>query len=148
MSDFILPVKSTVDKIAIDLATTMGVDHLDLDDMVNFAEKMEGPNDLLVWEMVNMREVPRDPLWELDFAIGAKTVHDSGNYDIADFINTISQTLFKEASFDVYDYSGTAAPTQKLGNIYITNVNLDPQEFDRQAGVRVITVRGKAMRFV
>ena len=146
MTDFYVEVKSTIDKLAVDIATALGIDFVELDDTVNVDEKLASPDDLIVYQMVGMDEAPRDPLWNLTFQIGGKTTSDSANYDLADIIGAVRGTVNKGESIDVYDYSGIATPTVKEGYIYFSEVSVDPQAFEGASGIRMLAVSASVVR--
>lgn len=147
MSDFYLHVKSTLDKVVVDIAGSLGIGFVELDDTVNVEEALSSPADLVVYQMIGMSEAPMDPLWNVTMAIGAKTTTDAANYDLAAIISTIKDTFKKGRTFWVRDYSGTTAPVDNTGYWYITDVQVDPQMFDGASGIRMLNVRASAVRY-
>ena len=146
MSDFYTSVKSTIDKLAVDIANDLEIQFVELDDTVNIEEAMESNSDMVVYQMVGMQEDPSDPLWALHFSVGAKTVTDAANYDLADIISGINRTLKKGETFQVADYGQVIAPSTYDGYFYVTDIQVDPQMFDGMTGLRMLNVQARAVR--
>lgn len=147
MSDFYLSVKSTVDKIAVDIANGLGIEFVELDDTVNVEQMLSSPRDLVVYQLVGMDPNPQEPLWSVNFAIGAKTTTDAANYDLAAILAAIKSVVSKGKSFDVRDYSGAQAPTISDGYFYVVDARVDPQMFDGASGIRMLSVRAAGVHF-
>jgi hypothetical protein len=148
VSDFYLAVKSTIDRIAVDLATALSIGFVELDDTVNVERLLSSPADLVVYQMVGMDEAPKAPLYMVTFSIGAKTTTDPANYDLAEIVSAVKAVVNKGASFQVKDYSsGTAPPTEVVGSLLITSTGVDPQMFDGASGIRMLSVRAAAMDY-
>ena len=146
---FYLSVKSSIDRVAFDIGTLLGVSKVvELDDTVNIDEALASPESMVVYQLLSLDEEPLDPLWSVNFDIGVKTVSDAANYDMADLMGKVHQVLFKDHSFYVKDYSGVDAPTEVEGYIYVTDMTVDPQAFDGAAGIRMWSVQGRAVRSV
>ena len=152
MADFYLGVKSTLDKIAVDLATSLGIGFVELDDTVNVEQRLTSTDDLVVYQLIGMDEAPTDPLWVINFAIGAKTTTDSANYDLASVLSAIKLVVKKGQSFVVKDYSGAAEdmdsfPPEEQGYFYITNTAVDPQMFEGASGIRMLNVQAAGVSY-
>jgi hypothetical protein len=147
VANFYLDVKSTIDKIAVSLATVLKVGFVELDDTVNVAEKLATAEPMIVYQMIALEENPRDPLYELTFAIGAKTTSDPANYDLATLVSAIKDVLKEDESWDIGDYSGTEDPSAMTGYFYVSSVQVNPQMFDGMAGIRMLDVRAQAVRY-
>lgn len=147
MSDFYLSVKSTLDRLAVDVANSLGISFVELDDTVNVESKLSSPDDLVVYQLIGMDEDPQDPLWSINFAVGAKTVTDPANYDLAAILSAIKQVFKKGETFQVLDYSGTVAPTQSRGYIHITATAVDPQMFEGASGLRMLRVSAAGVNY-
>lgn len=144
---FLVAVKSTIDKMVNDmaLAEVPAVSYADLDNVVNTAALFESDDDALVWEMLNMDARPQDPLYLLSFNVGARTVNDPANYDMMKLVGKVKAAFAEKNDIPVFDYSGaTVGP--KLGFLYIVDVGINPQEFDKVSGVRLATVVARAAR--
>ncbi len=149
MADFTLAIKSTIDKAGTDLAASLGVaKFVDLDDPVNMAEAMASTDDVIVWRFVTLDEDPIDPLYSIIFAIGAKTSIDPSSYDLLSFVSKTKKTFAVSEGMDIYDWSGAAVPTEKLGVISFIESGVDTQMFDKESGVRMVTVAGRVQRFI
>lgn len=146
MSDFYLSVKSTIDRLAFDIGADLSVGVVELDDTVNVDEALASPDDLIIYHLVSMDENPFDPLWAVAFEIGAKTVSDAANYDMARLISGVRDRVYKGGYIEVKDYSNVAPPTSNEGYIYFSDMNVDPQAFEGASGLRLWTVLGRAVR--
>jgi hypothetical protein len=146
VADFYEIVKSTVDKIAVDIAESLNIAFVEMDDTVNIDEMLASPDDMIVYQMVGMEEEPIDPLWSLHIQIGGKTTTDKANYDLAAIIGGIRQVVKKGDYVDVMDYSEAAAPTVKEGYIHFTEVAVDPQAFDGASGIRMLNINARTVR--
>lgn len=148
MTNFILPLKSTIDKICVDMATmidpTMG--HANLDDSAVAAEMLASDQQVLVWQIATAEPYPVNPMYSVMFGVGAKTTVDPGNYDMMTIIDAVSGYIYPGEVFDIMDYSGALQPTEVVGKLFITASAMDPQQFDRESGVRMMTIIGKALR--
>lgn len=148
MADFYVSVKSTIDRLAVDIASSLSIGFVELDDTVNVDEALGSPNDLIVYQMVDMREDHSDPLWSLEFQVGGKTTLDAANYDLAEIVSGIRGFISKGGYVHVMDYSQVAPPTQVEGDIIFIDVSVDPQAFDGASGIRMLTVQSKAIRYL
>ena len=146
MNDFYTKVKSTIDRLAVDIANDLGIGFVEMDDTVNVDEMLASDQDLIVYQMVTMVENPIDPMWDMSFNIGAKTTTDAANYDLAGIVSKITDYVAKNSFINVMDYSGIQAPTDKEGYIHFVDVAIDPQAFDGASGVRMFSVQSKAVR--
>jgi len=147
VSDFYLSVKSTLDRIAVDIANGLGIGFVELDDTVNVEQRLASPADLVVYQMIGMDEAPCAPLYRLTFAIGGKTTTDPANYDLAEIMSAVKTRIHRGASFDVKDYSKSAPPSVAEGNLYITETGVAPQMFDGASGIRMLSVSAAAMSY-
>ena len=147
MSQFYLSIKSTIDKVATDLAHNLGIGFVELDDTSMVDSMLGSPDSLIVYQMVGLQPDPIDPLYRLSFAVGAKTTSDPANYDLATLIAAITDVIAEGEQFDVMNYSGASQPTVKEGFFLISNAQVDPQMFDGLAGIRMLSVQAQAQRF-
>ncbi len=146
--EFIMHVKSSLDRFANDLvASSSADDGVNLDDVVNINELMESENNTILWQLVSVEEDPKDPLYVVQFSIGAKTSGDSANYDLIAFQTKVNDVFHKDAIFDLYDYS-QGAQVNKKGSMTITRSAMTPQEYDNQSGIRMQTFTAKAFRMI
>jgi hypothetical protein len=142
MSDFISYVKSTIDKSGVTIAEGFGGDtkFVDLDDTVNAAEVMAGAEAAIVWTMLSLEESPIAPLYTLNFGIGAKTTLDPGNYAMTDLLDAVGAVMKKGATIPIRDYSVGGDGTTSQGTMTVTDISVDPQLFDKQSGLRLLSV--------
>ena len=150
MVEFVTIVKSTIDKAGVDIAQAygQGVKFVDLDDMVNTQAMLSSEDSAVVWQMLTLDEDPVDPLWMIRFGIGAKTTADPGNYGLAELLDAIRTRITKRGKMDLYDYSPGGDGVTKQGDMYFVDVSVDPQLYDKQSGIRLISVTAKAVRSV
>lgn len=142
---FPLALKSTLDKIIKDLADAHNYDFIDLDGAYLMADVMESQASALAWNLTQLIEYPRAPLWQVEFEAGGKTSNDPSQYVSMEIASLVQTKFFVGASFPIMDYSGSAAPTQKLGELFVTSVGVSPAQFDRVAGLRLIRILAAAM---
>lgn len=143
-----MSLKSTIDKIGSDIATAIDpdLDFVNIDDPVNTEQILASDEDALIWQILHMGEEPRDPMYSVEFGIGAKTSADAGNYDMMGILDAIGDHLYEGAEFPVKDYSGATASAQN-GYLYISGVVVDPQQFDRVSGIRFMSVSARALSY-
>ena len=142
MPEFISYVKSTIDKAGVDIAQTFGggTKFVDLDDVVNTASLLASTDSAIVWTMLRMDDAPMAPLYSLNFGIGAKTSVDPGNYNLTDLVSAVSNVMAKGKTIPVKDYSPGGDGVTQRGTMTITDVSVDPQLFDKESGIRLISI--------
>lgn len=147
MSDFTLSFKSTIDKMGYDLAQSLvpSLDFIDLDDTLVSAELFKSNKNALVWEFLTLDEFPTDPLYTFSFRIGARTVKDVANYGVLKMVDDVKTVFQARSNTDIKNYSGDVAGPV-VGTMYISNIGVDPQQFDKESGMRMIIVSGRAIR--
>jgi hypothetical protein len=149
MSEFIKPMKSTIDQLGVAIgANYMAGDIavIDLTDNVNVEELLASPDPAIVWELGTMNPAPREPMWDVSFVIGAKTAKDPARYEQMSLIEAVNAAVKQGSDIQVRDYSGETAGAI-VGYLHITWVGLDPAQGDRFSGVRLVSVRGKAVSY-
>lgn len=144
---FELYVKSTIDRMAYDISVELGVTKLaDLDDTVNLASILANDEPAIVWQLITLDPSPRDPLYQVQFGIGAKTTADPANYKMMSLVAAMQHNFEVGSRIVIKDYSTTTPPTTDKGYLTVTEAPLSPQEFDNESGLRMYTVTGRAMR--
>lgn len=147
MDDFLLYVKSTIDKFGSDLAVALNVSKkVDLDDIVNTKELLASDDTAIVWEVTMLNDAPIDPLYDLVFSMGVKVTGDPSNYNMMKLLSSVQNLFPQGGNLLIFDYSGDVAGTVQQGDMTIADVRVDPQQFDRVSGIRLITVRAKVVR--
>lgn len=147
MTDFVTAIKSTIDRYGVAVAEAYGdLLFLDLDDSYNVSQVLETDEPAVVWQLMYLDEDPVDPMFKLAFVIGAKTVNDPGNYALLRIVDSFRQVFVQNDSIDIYDYSGEDAPTEKLGYMYFTGIDVEAHIADQQAGYRLATVTARVVR--
>ena len=147
MSEFVSYVKSTIDRAGVDIANAFGgnTKFVDLDDTVNAAGVMAGTDSAIVWTMLGLDDAPRPPLYALHFGIGAKTTLDPGNYNLTDLVSAVSDVMEKGTTIAIRDYTPGGDGVTQRGTMTITDVAVDPQLFDKESGIRLISVTARAV---
>ena len=146
-SEFILAVKSTIDKLGYDLgqAESPAITFVDLEDTINTTALFKTNDTAYVWDMAVLAPSPRDPLYSVAFSVGARTVNDSANFTSLALVGKVKSAFSIGESIEVRLYSGpTAGPV--MGSIYMTSAIIMPHNFDKVAGIRMVSVQGKAVR--
>lgn len=147
MDNFLLHVKSTIDYYGSTLATALGVTKkVDLDDIVKTKELLSSDETAVVWEVSSLRDNPIDPLYDMIFSMGVKINNDPSNYNMMTLLSEVKALFPVGDTFVIRDYSTVSAPTVQQGTFTVSNVRVDPQQFDRVSGIRLITVHTKAVR--
>ena len=144
MSSFYTSLRSTVGKLSLDIAVGMGLPSYEIDDVTAVSEALASDEPAVLWQVVSIAENPRDPLWVMNFLIGAKTNSDVGNTTLTDIVDGVLGQLSVSESVLVADYSTPGAVTE--GSMTVTNSVVDPQEYERQAGVRMVSISVVANR--
>ena len=147
MSEFYAYVKSTIDKVGVDIATAFGggTKFVDLDDQVNVAGVMSGTESAIVWTLLSLDDAPVAPLYALHFGIGAKTTMDAGNYAMSDLLSAVSDVMAKGKTLPIKDYTPGGDGATQVGTMTITDVSVDPQLFDKESGIRLISVSARVV---
>jgi hypothetical protein len=147
VTDFVTAIKSTIDRYGVAVAEAYGdLLFLDLDDSYNVSQVLETDDPAVVWQLMYLDEDPIDPMFKLAFVIGAKTVNDPGNYSLLRIVDSFRQVFVQHDSIDIYDYSGEDDPTEKLGYMYFTGIDVEAHIADQQAGYRLATVTARVVR--
>ena len=144
---FDLAFKSTVDKMAFDVATSNSLKLIDMDDVTAIEDLLGSNKNAFVWEFLTFDDAPKDPLYAFAFRIGARTTNDAANYNILSLLGSIKAAFTIGTTYEVIDYSGVAAGPSE-GYMIVTGVQVEPQEFDKQSGIRTATISGRAARRV
>ena len=144
IEDFTLAFKSTIDKMANDVAIANSLKLVDLSDVTAVKDLLSSSKNAFVWEFLTFDEQPRDPLYAFTFRAGARTTNDAANYDILNLLGSIKKEFSVGNQYGIYDYSG-AVVGPKTGFMHITSVMVEPQDYDRQFGIRTATIVGRAV---
>lgn len=147
-SDFPLAIKSTLDFYANQLAQSLSLPFIDLGADSFDSEITESDQPAICWEFSIVDESPRDPLWQVNFDIGAMTFQDPAQYISLGIVGKLSETFRVGNRFMIKDYHGVSAPVDGLGILTVTNVMGTPQHSDKLVGFRFVSVSAKAVRFI
>jgi hypothetical protein len=145
-SKFPLAVKSTIDYVAMQIATPLNLAVVDMDAAGLFAELLESDDTAIVWAIGSLAEAPMDPLWYVDFDIGVKTSLDPAQYKSLDVLSSLTDTFKVGKIVEVRDYSGDVAGTAIEGRLFVSSVTASPSQPDRLSGIRLINVQCRVMR--
>ena len=148
-AQFLQALKSTLDKQGYDLAVAQAPDilYVDLDDPIQSTELFKGESSAIVLGSLVLHEDPRDPLYSFSFQMGARTVTDASNYSILSLSGQVNVLFEKGKRVSVYQYATVGAVGAVVGFMFITDVSVDDQMFERMSGIRLLTIQGKAVRF-
>ncbi len=155
-ADFLVPVKSTLDKLMFDLRASIAADNptdyaslqaVDVDDIVDTDDIVKAVKPTLLWQHLSLDPKPKDPLYQCEFMVGAKTSGDKGNYLLTDLVMRLQQAFKVDTLLQVEDYSGASAiPDQ--GYLVVTSLAQAPQMFENQSGIRMWQVAALGARKV
>ncbi len=144
---FLISVKSTIDFQSKQIADAKSWSFGDLDSTDSYEAVMSEEGNCVVWEIGSFTEAPIDPLYDLEFFIGAKTVVDAGGYNSTSLLQDVLNSMAVGSSITVKDYSGAIASAE-TGLLFITSVEMEPQMFDKHAGIRMVRIAAKAQSYV
>lgn len=147
MSGFELALKSTLDKIILDLAATHGYQYLDLDGAYLMSDVMESDAAALAWSLSHLIENPRAPFWHAEFEVGGKTSNDPAQYISVGIISLITSVFAVGNQIDIMDYSGPTPPTLKLGYLLVSAAGMVPAQFDRISGLRLMQIQAQVFQY-
>ena len=144
MNDYLIHVKSTLDKVMNDLVTSLsgqfpGLQGVDVDNLVETDAVFKSEDPVVLWQFMVLAPSPRDPLYRLEFLVGAKTVNDAAGYEIAGLSNELRKAFEVETRIEVGDYSGDVATTG-TGYFIITRNTFAPQQYDHMSGIRFFSI--------
>lgn len=150
MNDYLIHVKSTIDKTMNDLVTALSgqfpnLKGGDVDNLVETDEIFKAEEPVLLWQFLSLMPAPRDPLYRLDFLVGAKTVSDASNYTLTSLSNELRKAFEIETRIEVGDYSGVSA-TAGTGYFIVTNNTYAPQQYDHMSGIRFFSITAMGAR--
>lgn len=148
-ADFLLAVKSTIDKLGSDLASAQvpPVRFVDLDDSTAVEEVLTSTDPAIIWEFSGLEDSPSDPLYTAVFSIGARTTNDAANYSILSLVGKVRAIFPVNEVIEIKNYSDVVA-SAKQGNMRVTSVSVNPQAYDRTSGLRLITIAARVQRFI
>lgn len=141
-----LALKSTIDKIVHALAEELDFAYVDLDGESLNADLLASDETAIAWSLVALTESPRDPLYQVEFEIGAKTSSDPAGYTSFEIVGKVTEAFASNSRVDIYDYSGVPEPTTREGVLLIGASGVNPQQFDRTSGLRLISIVARAQR--
>lgn len=153
---FVMAVKSTIDKIANDAADVCitrapgepATKVIDLDNAANIQELANSQYPFILLRFMTLDESPMDPMWALEFYIGARTVSDSGNYALTTLIESFRSNVQRGADISFKDYSGAAASDNEVGYGVVVDCTIEPHIFEGVAGIRLYRVRVRCVNSV
>lgn len=152
MNDYLIHVKSTIDKTMNDLVASLsgsyaGLKGVDVDNLVETDEIFKSEDPVLLWQFQTLTGQPRDPLYRVTFLVGAKTVSDAANYQLMSLSNELRKAFEVQERIEVGDYSGATAITN-TGYFNIVDNSLAPQQYEHMSGVRFFTITAVGARTI
>lgn len=150
MNDYLIHVKSTLDKQMHDLVSSLSgqfpnLKGADVDNLTETDDVFKSEDPVLLWQFLTLMPSPKDPLYRVNFLIGAKTVSDKGGYTLASLSNEVRKEFEVNERIEVGDYSG-AVPTLNTGYFVITSNTFTPQQYDHMSGVRFFSINAVGAR--
>lgn len=143
---FPLYVKSTISALCQTLATELGAERVDLDDLVNVEEVLTGKKACILHEMNVCRPKP-DPMWEVSFNVGAKTSDDPGSYKLIEYYARVQDLFSPRSNFTVYDYSvEEGTDPVRMGWMTVVEGQGGAQQLSERSGIRLVTVTMRGVR--
>ena len=154
-NDFPLMLKSTVDKLVNDAVEALKEKYptlqwAEVDDMAHTDEVFKSDEPALLWQFGGLTPRPRAPMYDFEFAVGAKTTQDPGNYTLIALLSEIREVFIQGRNFDIYDYTleDTDPVSQvKRGYLVVASNEIESQKFDKQSGIRFAVVQGKVVSY-
>jgi len=139
-------IKSTLDYRAKLIADGLGLPFLDLDTALIDSEVIESDQPAVCWEFTGIEESPKDPLWLVAFDIGAMTMADPAQYVSLGVVGALVDFFHSNMRIVIRDYTGVNMPVIDLGYLSVHSVGVTPQQKDKLAGFRFISVTARASR--
>lgn len=135
--NFLLWLKSTIDKLGVDLAGDLGFSKfLDIDDRSDYATTLvEGNNDAVIWRVMDYSETHVRGRWAFTFVIGTSLHTDVNNTKAMRASSIISQQFRAGCTLDIKDYTG-AVESERKGLMSIIQNSVDPALSDGMQGFR------------
>ena len=144
MTDFVAQTKSTIDRMAVEIASALGYEFAELDDEHAAERVLTESGNAIIWQFMEMREKPRAPLYEGAFAVGVKAQNnDPGNYGLFDALAAIKAKFPEGVGFTVGDYAHVPAVVD-TGFMVVTHSNLEEQLVDSGSQLRLYAFSFKA----
>lgn len=145
-----LALKSTLDRILFEQVGLLGADFpllgfAETDDMVQVQEALSVSSPALLYTVSNPAPAPRAPLFVVEFAVGAKTVQDKANYQLADLISRLQAIFSVGAVIEVRNYSGTTGQAPLVARLKVVAMAPEYQRYDKVAGVRMFGVSARGL---
>lgn len=137
-------VKSTLDRLVNDavakVATVTGaaVAVSEVEDVSNFESVLKNSAPAVLYQLLRLNPSPRAPRYEAVFNVGVKTTDDAGNYNLALMLGELQELFKQESRFTLHDYSEAGLETAEYGAMMVTDADVNPQQFDKQSGIRTI----------
>lgn len=142
-----LAIKSTMDKKIKELADSLSVEYLDLDDTTRTVEVLGTKDSALILEYGTFCEDPRDPLYRGNVHIGARTADDPANYEILALVGKVS-ALFPQGERILLHDESEVSQGPLVGILTPGESEALPQTYDLLSGFRLVNVPFKAQRLL
>lgn len=152
---FYTSVKSTIDFIGSTIAArimdkypTIVMKAIGMDATTGVTEELSSDNPAIVWSLQSFLEAPVDPLYELVFMIGPKTVNDVSGELMAVLVGEVQNYLPSRTWFDIKNYSGETVSEEdgERARGYVVGTRIEEQVYDNQVAMRMAVVAVKVVR--
>jgi hypothetical protein len=144
---FLPEVKSTIDKLAVSLATSENIACIDLDDSAAVNDLFATTNTAILVEYNTLDYAPADPLYSGTVHIGVRVVVDPSSYTILQLMGKV-QDLFPKGERILVRGSYGLVETDVVGVITPGDTTVLSQQSDMGSGIRMLAVDFKAMRLL
>lgn len=135
-------VHSAVEEVIAELGEQVVVS--EVEDVTQLDTVLKERDAAALYQLIKFEEAPRAPRFQLSFNVGAKTTDDGANMLLARILDLLGETFKSTETFDLRDYS-TAADGPVMGRMMLTAVGANPQQFDKQSGIRMISCAASVM---
>lgn len=122
---------------------------VNLDDAAIAEKALRNRHNALVYESPSLRQDPRDPMWTIQFSVGAKTVDDSYGLELGRLVAELSDVFGENQTIELFNWDDETVdgrPSQKQGEMYVVDVEMDDGVVEPSATLRVLRVTARAIR--
>ena len=148
MTGFATCLKSSMDKAIKDLATSASLDYIDLDGTPLNSEKLLQAKNAIAWTHTSYDPDLFAPFFNFVFEVGAVTANDPSQYTSMSVVDLILGRFGPTHTVDIYDYTGANAPVgAKLGDLFITDADVQGLLSDVAEGLRSVTVTARGVHY-
>jgi hypothetical protein len=145
--DFLLAVKSTIEKRVKSLADSLSLLYVDLDDTTQTEVVLGTNSPALVFEMGSLDTDPIDPLYSGSFHVGARVADDPSNYTLLGNTGKVAELFPIGARIEVFNESDVVQGPL-IGVLLVGGQEVAAQTYDLLSGFRLVSIPFKAQRLL